>query len=228
MNNALIREIPVSIAALERHLDGVLDRPALDPVERAILAIGVYGFLCHPDIPWRVVINEAVGLAKMFGAEQSHKYINGGQGGAFAQNAGNRLRLSKEHRRETGWTSPHASLGIRYHRPLLHAASVGRNDVLVGVGNDGAVLQVPAGSALVVSTDTLVRDVHFSNNYSPEDIGYKALAVNLSDLAAMAAQPAWASLALTLPRADEGWIADFARGFFDLAEAHGVPWSEAT
>ena len=94
--------------------------------------------------------------------------------------------------------------------------------MLVGVGDDGAVLQVPAGSALVVSTDTLVRDVHFSDDYSPEDIGYKALAVNLSDLAAMAAQPAWASLALTLPRADEGWIADFARGFFDLAEAHGV------
>ncbi|MBA2591301.1 MAG: thiamine-phosphate kinase [Gammaproteobacteria bacterium] len=106
----------------------------------------------------------------------------------------------------------------RYFTP----ASVGRDDVLVGVGDDGAVLQVPAGSALVVSTDTLVRDVHFSDDYSPEDIGYKALAVNLSDLAAMAAQPAWASLALTLPRADEGWIADFARGFFDVAEAHGV------
>ena len=83
-------------------------------------------------------------------------------------------------------------------------------------------LQVPAGSSLVVSTDTLVRDVHFSDDYSPGDIGYKALAVNLSDLAAMSAQPAWASLALTLPSADEGWIADFARGFFDLAEAHGV------
>ena len=106
----------------------------------------------------------------------------------------------------------------RYFTP----AFVGRDDVLVGVGDDGAVLQVPAGSALVVSTDTLVRDVHFSDDYSPEDIGYKALAVNLSDLAAMAAQPAWASLALTLPRADEGWIADFARGFFDLADAHGV------
>jgi hypothetical protein len=79
----------------------------------------------------------------------------------------------------------------------------GRDDVLVGVGDDGAVLQVPAGSALVVSTDTLVWDVHFSDDYFPEDIGYKALAVNLSDLAAMAAQPAWASLALTLPSADE-------------------------
>ena len=106
----------------------------------------------------------------------------------------------------------------RYFTP----ASVGRDDVLVGVGDDGAVLQVPAGSALVVSTDTLVRDVHFSDDYSPEDIGYKALAVNLSDLAAMAARPAWATLALTFPRADEAWIADFARGFFDLAEAHGV------
>jgi thiamine-monophosphate kinase len=106
----------------------------------------------------------------------------------------------------------------RYFTP----ACIRRDDVLVGVGDDGAVLEVPAGSVLVVSTDTLVWDVHFSDDYSPGDIGYKALAVNLSDLAAMAAQPAWATLALTLPRADEGWIADFARGFFDLAKAHGV------
>ncbi len=75
----LIREIPASIAALERHLSGILDRPvtALDPVERAILAIGVHELLHQPDIPWRVVINEGVELAKLFGAAESHKYING-------------------------------------------------------------------------------------------------------------------------------------------------------
>jgi N utilization substance protein B len=75
----LIREIPRSIESLEQHLAGVLDRPvaALDPVERAVLAIGVYEMKHRPDIPWRVVINEAVELAKLFGAEQSHKYING-------------------------------------------------------------------------------------------------------------------------------------------------------
>ncbi len=95
-----------------------------------------------------------------------------------------------------------------------------RDDVRVGVGDDGAVLHVPAGSDLVVSTDTLVRNVHFSDDTPPEDIGYKALAVSLSDLAAMAAEPAWATLALTIPSADEAWIAAFARGFFELAEFH--------
>ncbi len=106
----------------------------------------------------------------------------------------------------------------RYFTP----APGGRGDVEAGVGDDGAVLRVPNGSELVVTTDTLVREVHFSGDDPPEDIGYKALAVNLSDLAAMAAQPAWATLALTLPRADEDWIAAFARGFFDLAERYEV------
>ncbi len=75
----LIREIAASIGVLEQQLSGILDRQvtALDPVERAILAIGVYELLHQPEIPWRVVINEAVELAKMFGATESHKYING-------------------------------------------------------------------------------------------------------------------------------------------------------
>lgn len=97
-----------------------------------------------------------------------------------------------------------------------------RRDVVLGVGDDGAVLRVPPGADLVVSTDTLVQGVHFSADYAPEDIGYKALAVNLSDLAAMAAEPAWATLALTLSAADEAWIASFARGFFELADTHEV------
>jgi len=75
----LVCEIPASISALEGHLDGVLDRPitALDPVERAILAIGVHELLCHPDIPWRVVINEAVELAKRFGSDSTPRFVNG-------------------------------------------------------------------------------------------------------------------------------------------------------
>jgi thiamine-monophosphate kinase len=75
---------------------------------------------------------------------------------------------------------------------------------------------------LVVSTDTLVAGVHFPEDTPPSDIGYKALAVNLSDLAAMGATPAWVSLALTLPSVDESWLADFAGGFFELAARHNV------
>jgi len=97
-----------------------------------------------------------------------------------------------------------------------------RTDVALGIGDDCALLSVPAGKALVVSIDTLVEAVHFYPNTDPELLGHKALAVNLSDLAAMGAEPAWVTLALTLPRADPEWLAAFSRGFATLAMAHGV------
>ena len=95
--------------------------------------------------------------------------------------------------------------------------AIAREDVRIGIGDDGAVLSVPANHQLVVSTDTLVDGVHFPLTTSPADIGWKALAVNLSDLAAMGATPAWATLALTLPNADAGWVAGFCEGFAALA-----------
>ena len=93
-----------------------------------------------------------------------------------------------------------------------------RPDVMHGIGDDAAVLQVPEGQQLVVTTDTLVLDRHFPKNTLAADIGYKALAVNLSDLAAMGAEPAWVLLALTLPTADEAWLAQFSQGFFSLLQ----------
>ncbi len=97
-----------------------------------------------------------------------------------------------------------------------------RADVRVGVGDDCAVLHLPAGKELVVSMDTLVEGVHFFKNADPESLGHKSLAVNLSDLAAMGAEPAWATLALTLPSVDEGWLEAFCRGFSSLAATHNV------
>lgn len=95
--------------------------------------------------------------------------------------------------------------------------AIAREDVRLGIGDDAALLAVPAGQALAVSTDTLVEGIHFPKDTAPFDIGWKALAVNLSDLAAMGAAPAWATLALTLPRADREWIVAFAEGFAALA-----------
>ncbi|MCP5420738.1 MAG: thiamine-phosphate kinase [Gammaproteobacteria bacterium] len=97
-----------------------------------------------------------------------------------------------------------------------------RRDVLLGIGDDCALLQAPENTSLAATMDTLVAGVHFLADADPEGIGHKALAVNLSDLAAMGAQPAWASLALTLPAADERWLAAFCRGFFALAEDYQV------
>lgn len=97
-----------------------------------------------------------------------------------------------------------------------------RSDVILGIGDDAALLRVPEGCDLVVSTDTLIAGVHFPIDTAPEDIGWKALAVNLSDLAAMAATPAWVTLALTLPQADSVWLGRFLDGFFALAEQYDV------
>ena len=97
-----------------------------------------------------------------------------------------------------------------------------RADVVLGIGDDAAILRVPAGHDLVVSCDTLVSGVHFPTETAPADIGWKALAVNLSDLAAMAATPAWCTLALTLPDADGEWVDAFLDGFLELAEQHAV------
>ena len=96
------------------------------------------------------------------------------------------------------------------------------DDVTLGVGDDAALLNMPEGHQLVVTVDTLIEGVHFPVNTTPEDIGHKALAVNLSDLAAMGASPRWVTLALSLPSADESWVAEFARGFMALANKHGV------
>lgn len=94
--------------------------------------------------------------------------------------------------------------------------------VRLGIGDDAAVLEPPAGRALVAALDTLVEGVHFPAGFAPADIGWRALAVNLSDLAAMGAEPLWALLGLTLPRAEPDWLEGFAEGFFELAGAHGV------
>ena len=92
----------------------------------------------------------------------------------------------------------------------------------LGVGDDGAIVRVRPGMELVVSTDMLVSGTHFLPDVNPETLGWKALAVNVSDMAAMGAEPRWALLALSLPSADEAWIQALARGFFACAEAFGV------
>ncbi|MFD2179447.1 thiamine-phosphate kinase [Veronia pacifica] len=95
---------------------------------------------------------------------------------------------------------------------------VSRHDVDLGIGDDAALITVPENCQLVVTTDTLVAGVHFLAGANPEWVAHKALAANLSDLAAMGAMPAWCSLALTLPDSDEQWVASFCKGFYALAE----------
>lgn len=91
---------------------------------------------------------------------------------------------------------------------------------IMAIGDDAAVLQPPANKQLVVTTDTLVSGVHFFPDMPPHALGHKSLAVNLSDLAAMGAQPKWLSLAITLPTIDEAWLNGFTQGFTVLALQH--------
>jgi len=97
-----------------------------------------------------------------------------------------------------------------------------RSDVILGVGDDAAILQPPKGHDLVITTDTLISGVHFPEQTSAESIGHKSLAVNLSDLAAMGAKPLWFTLALTLPEADSEWLSDFSQGLKNLAARYQV------
>lgn len=111
-----------------------------------------------------------------------------------------------------------AAIIERYFR---HLGAV-RTDVILGIGDDAALLRPQAGCELAQTTDSLVEQRHFLPGSSPRSLGHRALAVNLSDLAAMGASPAWALLSLTLPQIDESWLGEFALGFGTLAREHGV------
>jgi len=104
-----------------------------------------------------------------------------------------------------------------FNRALKHSSGI-----IQGIGDDAAIVTVPSNMELVLSMDTLVQDVHFFANTRPEDVGYKALAVNLSDLAAVGAKPRWVTLSLTLPEADQAWLDKFTQGFFELANQTSV------
>jgi thiamine-monophosphate kinase len=106
----------------------------------------------------------------------------------------------------------------RYFRDL----GASRDDVALGIGDDAALLRIPADCELVLTTDALIEGVHFLAHAPPRSVGHRALAVNLSDIAAMGARPTWALLSLNLPRVDEAWLGEFAAGFGALARAFAV------
>lgn len=105
---------------------------------------------------------------------------------------------------------------------FFKAKSFQRKDVIIGIGDDGAVTHIPQGQALVTTTDTLLSGVHFLADTSAHAIAQKALAVNLSDLAAMGAEPAWISLSLSLPKIDEVWLEAFSRGLHEYAQYYSI------
>jgi thiamine-monophosphate kinase len=97
-----------------------------------------------------------------------------------------------------------------------------RPDVVLGVGDDGALTRLAPGEELVTVTDTIVAGTHFPASMPGVAVGHRALAINLSDLAAMGAEPRWFTLSVALPEADAGWLADFAQGLARLAGRYDV------
>lgn len=115
------------------------------------------------------------------------------------------------------------SLIDQFFKPLGEVAASTSPNVVLGIGDDCALLANKADHQLAVSVDTLVAGVHFPENTNPIDLGYKCLAVNLSDLAAMGAIPAWFTLCVTLPEQDPEWLKNFARGLSLLSQEFKVP-----
>jgi len=107
-------------------------------------------------------------------------------------------------------------------RFFMRSDTAPKSGVLLGIGDDAALLDFPQGADLVACVDTIVSGRHFPGGADARSIGHRALAVNLSDMAAMGAMPAWATLALTMPSADSDWLEKFAAGFLALADAHSV------
>jgi thiamine-monophosphate kinase len=105
---------------------------------------------------------------------------------------------------------------------FFKAKSIQRKDVIIGIGDDGAVTHIPQGQALVTTTDTLLSGVHFLAETPAHAIAQKAIAVNLSDLAAMGAEPAWISLSLSLPTIDADWLEEFSNGLQEYAVYYSV------
>lgn len=94
------------------------------------------------------------------------------------------------------------------------------DDVVIGIGDDCAIVNPPPGKQLVMSIDTMVEGVHFPVDTSPGRIGVRVMCAALSDLAAMGAQPLWFTMALTIPKADPDWLSEFVDGIFSIARQH--------
>ena len=108
----------------------------------------------------------------------------------------------------------------KYFQPLADGS--GQDQLLLGPGDDCAIQRVSPGLDLVFSVDTLVEGVHFPSGYSPDYLGWRALAVAVSDLAAMGASPVCFTLALTLPDANQGWLKPFSEGLARASKAFGI------
>ncbi len=221
-------EFDTLLAAFAPYLDRAPEQ--LSPIEKGVLAIGAWELLRAPDIPYRVVINEAVELAKAFGGTDGHKYVNGvldKLAAALRPAEVASPRVASLTRRSA--RSRQITLGSAVVSALSEFELIDRffrapraSQQCSGWATTRPCSR-PRRAANSPSRSTCwLRAGIFSPTSIPQALGHKTLAVNLSDMAAMGALPRWALLAGALPDADRDWIAAFASGFFALADAFAV------
>lgn len=219
----LLVEIPENFTRIDRILESALDRriERVDQVELAILRLGVFEMVLLAQVPKKVVLNECIELAKELGDKNSYKFVNGvldkiSKNISTFRNS--TVADSKNDSTKSSGQQDEFALIDRYFKKHIPDLS----NVVAGIGDDAAVVQVASGKYLVVSTDSLVADVHFSSDANPDDIGYKALAVTISDLAAMGAVASYATLNLSIPKRNDNWLKKFSEGFFELASEYNI------
>jgi len=210
------RRLPSAAPSLQALISPYLDRAfeRLSPVERAILYIGSYELSAQPGTPFKVVLNEAVELGKSFGGTEGHRFVNG-----VLEKIAAALRPEEFAIVEKPCLSEFEISEFEIIRRFFTRAA---RSAVQGIGDDCARIRVSEGAELAISTDMLVEGRHFAPGAEPRALGHKALAVNLSDLAAAGATPRWITLALALPTVDESWLKGFSEGLFALADRHGV------
>ncbi len=187
----------------------------VDPVDRSALRNAVYEILYVEELDAIVSISEAVRLSKRFGSSGGFRFVNAVLD-AFAKTREQEHAFPKKSsQRPSTFPVSETALIDKYFKQKNSAS------VILGVGDDAALLKF-GNQRLVATTDTLVAGTHFLLGEAPRALGHKSLAVNLSDLAAMGAQPLWLLLTLSTSGQNEDWFADFADGFLALAREFGA------
>ncbi len=183
----------------------------VDPVDRSALRNAVYEILYVEEMDAVVSISEAVRLSKRFGSSGGFRFVNAVLD-AFVKRRGQEHSFPMESSpRPSTFPASETALIGKYFKTQNNAS------VILGSGDDAALLKF-GNQRLVATTDTLVAGTHFLLGESPRALGHKSLAVNLSDLAAMGAQPLWLLLTLSTSGQNEDWFAEFSEGFLALAK----------
>lgn len=214
----LLSSIPTRVVEIDGLIATVVNRTieSIDPVELAILRLGVYELIYEFDVPLRVITNECIELSRDFGNPTGYKFINATLD-KLAFGDGTRLQPPSRSKTQSSDYSEFELIQSYFANRQKPAPSV-----LTGIGDDCAVVDIPSGQQLLITTDTLLENVHFPADTNARQIGHKALAVSLSDLAAKGARPVYATLNLSLPSYDKLWLAQFSRGLFDLLTRYDV------